>query len=123
MDTAAEARIDTLPPVAAPLRVAITSDDGTLTVTVHGEADIYTSGQLLEELMSVLPTCSPSVVLNFSDLSFCDLRGIDAVRHFVGAATADGARVDMCGMSPLMRWMYDTFAPSGTGPDPAGRGR
>ena len=85
-------------------------DDGPrLALDVHGEADRYSAGQLLDELLSALRPDVQLVRVDLTDLSFCDLAGSDALHAFVDEAGSRGILVELHGMSALLDLIYTTY--------------
>ena len=97
---------------APPLVSVVARHDGTrLVLDVHGEADHFTAGQLLAELSSAVRAHLESVRVDLTDLSFCDLRGSDALHAFVDEAGSRGISVELHGMSALLELIYNAYPP------------
>ena len=104
-------------PISAPILdaravVVVARYEGTtLTLDVRGEADIDTAESLRADLVSALRPGLRSAHLDLTNLSFCDLRGSDALHAFVDEARSLGISVDLHGMSPLLAHIYAEFSP------------
>ena len=99
-----------------PLVSVVARYEGTgLALALYGEADRYSAGRMLAELLSALRPDLARVTVDLTDLSFCDLAGSDALHAFVDQAGSWGISVELHGMSTLLALLYSTF--------PARRGR
>lgn len=96
-----------------PLVSVVARYDGTsLALGVHGEADRYTAGHLLAELLSALRPDLELVRVDLTDLSFCDLAGSDALHALVEEAGSRGIAVELHGMTELLALIYTTYLPA-----------
>jgi anti-sigma B factor antagonist len=73
-------------------------------VTVSGEIDIATAGQVREALLRAGETGAPEVVVDLSDVSFMDSTGLNALVVAHKAIGGDGRRlVIVCPDGPARR--------------------
>lgn len=95
-----------------PLVSVVARDEGTgLALTLYGEADRYSAGRLLAELLSALRPELERVSVDLTDLSFCDLAGSDALHAFIDQAGSWGIAAELHGMSRLLALIYTTYPP------------
>ncbi|WP_186816476.1 STAS domain-containing protein [Cellulomonas aerilata] len=104
------------PPDEAWAAVVIQRDGPRLILRVRGEADVHTRDGLRADLMSGLDEGVREVLVDVSELTFCDLAGSDVLHDFVEEVTARAVPVQVSGMSPLLAIIYSAFPP----PRPAG---
>lgn len=88
--------------------------DGEVRVSVIGEADLCTARQLRCALIGVLRQQPAVVVVDLAGLSFCDVRGLDALQDALVLSRATGVRMSWQAASPLLQWMHDAFPPGRT---------
>lgn len=83
----------------APLSIATSADgDTTTTLRLAGELDVHTAPTLGEALATVLDGGARSVVIDTSDLKFCDSSGIQVLVQARERATADGGTLRLEGV-------------------------
>lgn len=110
------------------LSVSPCSSGPALVVVVGGEADWATADQLREGLTAALSYGPRSLVLDLTDLEFCNLHGLRALMGAVETAERAGVDVTVHGMSPQLSWLADHVPAgsrrygrrSGSGPHGAG---
>lgn len=106
----------TLWPSGPPLVSVVARYDGmTLALDLHGEADRYTAGRLLADMLTAVRPELERVRVDLTDLSFCDLGGSDALHAFVDRAGSRGISVELHGMSALFTLIYNTYPPCPVG--------
>lgn len=71
-------------------------------MTVGGELDIATADHLFEYVRTVMDRPCPNVVLDLSDLTFCDCRGISSLIRLDRHARASGATLSLAGLRPMV---------------------
>jgi anti-sigma B factor antagonist len=75
--------------------VRTAADGQDVVVVVSGEADLATAALLRDELVGALSRGPRSLVLDAVDLTFCDLRGLDALTDAVHEAEDEGVVVTL----------------------------
>ena len=80
-----------------------------LVVAIEGEADWMTADQLREGLAAALAYGPRSMVLDLTDLVFCNLQGLRALVASVETAERAGVDVILHGMSRQLTWLYDFY--------------
>lgn len=86
-------------------------------VRVFGEGDVATADLLRCGLSELLSSARGRCTVDLSGLSFCDLKGMDALRAAGLTAHLAGVTVSWRGLSPLLSWVCRLFpSPSGVGP-------
>jgi anti-sigma B factor antagonist len=78
------------------------TETGTAIVTVGGELDIATADHLFEYVRTVMDLPCPDVILDLSDLTFCDCRGISSLIRLDRHATASGGTLNLSGLPPVV---------------------
>lgn len=84
------------------LRVLLTQAASRTRVSLVGELDLATAGQLRPLVDALLDTRARRVQVDLSLLSFCDASGLTGLldlHHRLGAA---GVRLTLTGLSPMM---------------------
>ena len=85
--------------------------DGPRTVVVvAGTADVATAARLQEQLVENVRLGTRSLVVDLTDLAFCDPRGVDALTEAVQVAQARGVAVSLRGQSTQVAQMLQTHA-------------
>jgi anti-anti-sigma factor len=85
------------------LVIQVTFSDQFMTrVELRGELDALTAGQCGEFLLTLLDERPPNVVLDLSELSFCDAGGLSAFVQLANLAEAMGGVVTLTGVRPLL---------------------
>ena len=79
-------------------------DGPRVVVVLSGEADGSTSALLRDRLVESLSHRPRSLVVDARDLTFCDLRGLDALRDAEAAAQRSGITVTVR-PSPQLTWL------------------
>jgi anti-sigma B factor antagonist len=74
--------------------------DGKSTVQVRGELDIATAGQAYAYLSGVLESQGGPVVLNLSELTFCDAAGLGVLARIAGLARRSGRILTLTALRP-----------------------
>ena len=107
------------PPVRPPavLVMALRAAEQHILVVV-GEADMHTAGYLRTQLIDLLRSNPPSVVVELGGLDFCDLAGLDALHDAVRTAQDIGVALTFRGMSAQLAWLHRTFPPGSPVPPP-----
>lgn len=80
-----------------------------LVVVVAGEADWVTAPRLREQLAAALAYVPQSLVLDLTDLEFCNSPGLRALLEPVEAARQAGVHVEMRGMSRQLSSLHRAF--------------
>ena len=88
------------------LSVSPLSAGPSLVVTIAGEADWGTAPQLREQLIAALAYGPQSLVLDLTDLTFCNSQGLRALLEAVEGAQQAGVNVAMRGMSELVACLH-----------------
>lgn len=71
-------------------------------VSVRGELDLATAERFWEFLYAVIDTHGPDVVVDLSDLAFCDAHGLSAFVRAANRAEAAGGRLTLVAPRPLV---------------------
>lgn len=83
--------------------------DGRATVRVRGELDIATADQAYTYLRDVVDSQDGPVVMNLSELSFCDAAGLGVLARVAGHARRSGRSLKLTAARPaLLRIMHIT---------------
>lgn len=77
-------------------------DGGPQRVTAHGELDIASAAEFGIELARLIDERGPDVVIDVSDLSFCDARGLAAIVAADKLARRRGGAITLAGARPQM---------------------
>ncbi|WP_214322750.1 STAS domain-containing protein [Nonomuraea sediminis] len=86
-----------------------TGPPATTTVRLTGEIDIFTSDALRQRLLSVLDSCTSVLVLDLSEVSFCDTAGLGALVGIQHRARGQGITVTLAAPQPyLVRLLHIT---------------
>ena len=80
-----------------------------LVVVIGGEADWTTADRLRTGMAAALAYGPRSLVLDLTDLVFCDLQGLRTLLAAVEAAEHDGVDVTLHGMSRQFTRLYDLY--------------
>jgi anti-sigma B factor antagonist len=78
------------------------SDQLIIRIELCGELDALTSGQCGEFLLGLLDEHPPNVVIDVSELAFCDAGGLSAFVRLANRAEAMGGVVTLTGIRPLL---------------------
>jgi anti-anti-sigma factor len=85
------------------LVIQITFSDQLITrVELRGELDALTAGQCGEFLLALLDEHPPTIVLDLSELSFCDAGGLSAFVRLANRTEALGGAVTLTGVRSLL---------------------
>ena len=83
--------------------------DGKATVRVRGELDIATADQAYTYLRDVVDSQDGPVLMNLSELSFCDAAGLGVLARVAGHARRSGRSLKLTAARPaLLRIMHIT---------------
>jgi anti-sigma B factor antagonist len=83
--------------------------DGQATVEVRGELDIATADQAYAYLRDVVDSQDGPVMMNLSELSFCDAAGLGVLARVAGHARRSGRSLKLTSVRPsLLRIMAIT---------------
>jgi len=83
--------------------------DGKATVRVRGELDIATADQAYTYLRDVVDSQDGPVMMNLSELSFCDAAGLGVLARVAGYARRSGRSLKLTAARPaLLRIMHIT---------------
>lgn len=83
--------------------------DGKATVRVRGELDIATADQAYAYLRDVVDSQDGPVMMNLSELSFCDAAGLGVLARVAGHARRSGRSLKLTAARPaLLRIMHIT---------------
>ena len=102
------------------LSVSPVSVGSCLIVVVAGEADWITAPELRERLTAALAYGPQSMVLDLTDLEFCNVVGLRALLEVVAAARQVGVQVAMRGMSRQLSCLHRMFVAHRRGGLPGG---
>lgn len=94
---------------SCPLTVSSSPSGQKMTIAVAGEADWATAELLERQLVAALTPEVVWLVLDLSDLTFCNLRGLGALHEAVEVARRCGIDVTVRGMSRQLRRLHATF--------------
>jgi anti-anti-sigma factor len=86
-----------------PFSVALTEQAEGAVLRVSGEVDIVTAPVLLRHLESVLASSRPTVVIDLSDTTFLDARGVSVLVAARKTVTGYGGRLVVRRPPPLVR--------------------
>lgn len=86
---------------------------GEMVVWVFGEGDLLTAELLHDELAELITRSPGPCTVDLSGLSFCDLRGLDALQAAGLSARDAGVVVTWRGASRLLSWLCHTFPADG----------
>lgn len=90
------------------MRYQVTAD-GKATVKLRGELDIATADQAYAYLRDVVDSQAGPVLMNLSELSFCDAAGLGVLARVAGHARRSGRSLKLTAASPsLLRIMAIT---------------
>jgi anti-sigma B factor antagonist len=81
-----------------------------LVVVVAGEADCLTAPQLRDQLTAALAYGPRSLILDLTDLVFCNLLGLRALLDVIETARQGGVDVAMRGMSRQLSCLHRRYA-------------
>jgi anti-anti-sigma factor len=83
--------------------------DGNATVRVRGELDIATADQAYTYLRDVVDSQDGPVLMNLSELTFCDAAGLGVLARVAGYARRSGRSLQLMAARPgLLRIMHIT---------------
>jgi anti-anti-sigma factor len=83
--------------------------DGRATVRVRGELDIATADQAYTYLRDVVDSQDGPVIMDLSELSFCDAAGLGVLARVAGHARRSGRSLKLTAARPaLLRIMHIT---------------
>lgn len=95
--------------LAQALELACQVADGNATVRVRGELDIATADQAYAYLRDVVDSQDGPVLMNLSELTFCDAAGLGALARVAGHARRSGRPLKLTAARPgLVRIMHIT---------------
>ncbi|GGS35068.1 STAS domain-containing protein [Streptomyces nojiriensis] len=77
-------------------------DDHGLRIALAGELDFYTAGQVAPRLGEFARSGHRNLVLDLCGLSFCDSAGIDLFVRLHRRCRAEGTRLLLCDVPPLV---------------------
>ncbi|MFF4104615.1 STAS domain-containing protein [Streptomyces sp. NPDC001903] len=83
------------------LRAAV-GNDGDLRLTLAGELDLHTVGQVEPRLTELAASGRHTLLLDLSGISFCDSSGIDLFVRVHHRCHTAGTRLRLCGVPPLV---------------------
>lgn len=96
-------------PVHGGLVVMPSLDGSRAVVVVAGDADLATAPRLQDQVIRSFGYRARSLVLDLTDLAFCDQDGVDALGRAVQVAEERGVAVSMRGQSPHVALMLRTY--------------
>ncbi len=82
---------------------------GDLTLAAAGELDWTTADAFADEVIAHLAPALRTVVVDVAGLTFCNLRGLGALRQAVAVARRAGIDVTLRGMSRQLSWLHVSF--------------
>ena len=85
------------------LKVSSRSHAGHTTVSVRGEIDLYTAPQLQEELSSALNAEPERLLIDMSQVEFCDSTGMNVLLSALKQAKEQGGMLELAGPRPAVR--------------------
>ncbi|MFF4389893.1 STAS domain-containing protein [Streptomyces sp. NPDC001552] len=77
-------------------------DDRGLRIALAGELDFFTVGQVAPRLRELAGSGHRNIVLDLCGLSFCDSAGIDLLIRLHRRCRAEGTRLLLCDVPPLV---------------------
>jgi anti-anti-sigma factor len=83
--------------------------DGSVVVTVRGNLDIDSAAVLTATLDQVLDRPEPRVVVDLSEVEFCDSMGLSAFVVGNNRAVANGGWVRLAGPGEFLRELFETL--------------
>lgn len=93
----------------APLRVETITDEDTIRILIHGEADIANVNHLDAALTAIQLDGAKSVLLDVSDLDFFDVAALRRLLVFAQSMKQDGRDITTCGATPILRDVAHTL--------------
>ena len=81
--------------------------DGTATVTIRGEVDVYTAPRLRDSLRRISAEDAPQVVLDLSAMTFIDSTGLGVIVGAVKRIREDGGTLSLRAPSRSTRKVLD----------------
>jgi anti-sigma B factor antagonist len=75
------------------LTIGVSRADDTVTVSVAGEIDLYTAGNLESEALRALERPVARLVLDLADVTFCDSQGLAVLVRIDRTARARGGHL------------------------------
>ena len=108
-----------------PLLVCTSTSGQRVVIAVSGEVDASSAASLRDQIVRTVTQRPASLVVDATDLSFCDLRGLDAIHDAMALAARSGVDLTLRPSSQLT-WLMATVARAArtsgrSGPDPSGR--
>jgi anti-anti-sigma factor len=89
------------------LRVEIRFEGRTAVVTPAGELDHHTADLLREPMEQAVEGGTPLLVVDCSELTFCDSTGLNVLLGVRMKAEAEGGGVHLAGMLPLVARVFE----------------
>ena len=86
---------------ALQLELAYQAADGKATVRVRGELDIATADQAYAYLRDVVDSQDGPVLMNLSELTFCDAAGLGVLARVAGHARRSGRSLKLTAARPV----------------------
>ncbi|KOU22590.1 hypothetical protein ADK52_20430 [Streptomyces sp. WM6372] len=80
----------------------VVGNDGDVRVTLAGELDFHTAGQVEPRLTALAASGHRSLVLDLSGISFCDSAGIDLFLRVHHRCHSAGTRLRLTDVPPLV---------------------
>ncbi len=80
-----------------------------LVLVVTGEADGLTAPLLRQDLIAALNHGPERVIVDVTELTFCNLQGLDALHEAIEVIQQAGVPVTLRGMSRLLAWLHTTY--------------
>ncbi len=85
-------------------KLKIEERDGVMTAWICCELDHHSAKPIREAIDEAMKRCAPRIVeLDFSGVQFMDSSGIGLIMGRCESASAIGAHVRLCALSPLVR--------------------
>jgi anti-sigma B factor antagonist len=72
------------------------------TIRLHGDIDIFTTKALRLRLLSALRYSTSVLILDMSDVSFCDASGLGVLVGIQARARAQGVTLALTGIQPYL---------------------
>ncbi|NBM20976.1 STAS domain-containing protein [Streptomyces sp. GC420] len=89
------------------LRVDVRIDGRAAVVAPAGELDHHTADLLREPLEKAVESGSPRLIVDCSELEFCDSTGLNVLLSVRLRAEAEGGAVHLAGMQPVVARVFE----------------
>lgn len=86
-----------------PLTIDQHDQDGCAVLAVHGDLDVATAPALTSAAFAVIESSPRHLVIDATDLDFCDSTGLAAFVRIAGELEPHGHRLGIAGPRPIVR--------------------